>query len=189
MRARRVPMALVMAVAAATALAGCSGDDEPPAAGSPAPSATAEGGGGSAATPVPAASLTALVPGRTIDDSDGLKITVSVVTLKRQGKLTLLEVAARNDSDERANLANSLRGSGARFDEATLVDPVNGKRYLVARDSKDECLCTSFFGGVSVEPGGTAIVSAYFAAPPDDVTALNVVMPGAGTFTGVPVGS
>ena len=183
-------MALVAAVAAVAVLAGCSGDDEPPAAGTPAPSASAEGGGGSAATPVPAASLTALVPGRTIDDSDGLKITVSVVTLKRQGKLTLLEVAARNDdADKRANLANSLRGSGARFDEATLLDPVNGKRYRVARDSQDECLCTSFFGGVSVEPGGTAIVSAYFAAPPDDVSALNVVMPGAGTFTNVPVSS
>jgi len=185
-------MALVVAAAAVTALAGCSGDDEPAASGDARPSQGASAGGdaGSTATPVPAASLTALVPGRTIDDSDGLKITVSVVTLKRQGKLALLEVAARNDdAAERANLSNSLRGTGARFDEVTLVDPVKGKRYLVARDSQDECLCTSFFGGVSLEPGGTAIVSAYFAAPPDDVTALNVVMPGAGTFTNVPVSS
>jgi hypothetical protein len=179
-------MTLLVAVAALTALPGCSGDDDAP---EPKPAQAAPSGeSGATATPAPAASVTALVPGRTIDDSDGLKITVSVVTLKRQGKLTLLEVAARNeDATKRANLSNSLRGSGSRFDEVTLLDPANGKRYLVARDSQDECLCSSFSGGVSVEPGGTAILGAYFAAPPDGVTALNVVMPGAGTFTNVPV--
>jgi hypothetical protein len=182
------PTALL--AAAVTAVAGCSGgDDDAPAADQPRPAQSAsEGGGPAGPAPTPVASLTGLVAGRTVDDTAGLKITVVPVTLKRQGKLALLEVAARNgDPQKRANLSDSLRGTGSSFDDVTLVDPANGKRYLVARDSKDECLCTSFVGGISVEPGGTAIVGAYFAAPPESVTNVNVVMPGAGTFTGVPV--
>ncbi len=183
MRARWVPVALVAAVA----LAGCTGDDAADSDDTRAGQTAAPGASPAASAP-PAAPVTGIVAGRTIDDSDGRKITVTPVTLKRQGKLTLLEVAARNeDPAERANIADSLRGSGATFDEVTLVDPANGKRYIVARDSENRCLCTSFVGGVTVQPGGTAILGAYFAAPPENVTSLNVTMPGAGTFTGVPV--
>ena len=190
MRARRLPAVLVATVAVLTALAGCSdgGDGGGSGAGSEPAGTATDVAVRTTASPQAVASLTGLVPGRTIQDSQGLRITVTPVTLRREGKLALLEIAARNEeAEQRANLANSIRGSGLAFDEVTLVDPANGKRYLVARDSQDKCLCTSFFGGMSLEPGTTGIVSAYFAAPPENVTALDVVVPTAGTFTGVPL--
>jgi hypothetical protein len=190
LRTRWLPVALV--AGAVISLAGCTGDDAADSAAPPRASTASESSAGAPRTtagPTPLASLAGLVPGRTIDDSQGVKITVMPVTLERRDKLVLLEIAARNeDASERANLSNSLRGSGILFDEVTLLDPAHGKRYMVARDSKNSCLCTSFSGGLSVEPGGTGLVSAYFAAPPADVTQLDVVVTApVGTFTKVPV--
>jgi hypothetical protein len=168
-------------------LAGCSGGSPGPApSGTAAPSA----GGATPANATPAPSLTGIAPGRTLSDGDGHRVTVMPVTLRREGKLALLEVVARNDdAKEAVNLGVVLDASSTRFDGVTLVDPAAGKRYMVARDSKDACLCTTFLGGFTLEPGGVGVVSAYFAAPPDPVTSLNVELPQGGVFTGVPISS
>jgi hypothetical protein len=171
-------------------LAGCSGDDGD-SGDKPAPAQTQASGGQAppAATPTPAPPPTGLVPPKQLTDSQGRKVTVMPVTLKRQGKLALLELAAHNDADERINLALVLRGSGLQFDEVTLIDTKGGKRYIVARDNEDDCLCTTFSGGgINIQPQETAIVSAYFAAPPAEVTTVNVELPAkGGTFIDVPI--
>jgi hypothetical protein len=145
--------------------------------------------GGDAPTATPAPAPSALVAAKQVSDANGRKVNVAPVTLKRQGKLALLEVSATNTADSRVNLAIVLRGSGVQFDDVTLIDPKGGKRYIVARDNEDDCLCTTFgSGGITIQPQETAIVSAYFAAPPADVTTVNVELPAKlGTFTDVPI--
>jgi hypothetical protein len=179
----------------AAALAGCSGDDgdsgdtSGQAQTTPRPAQTG-GANGGAPTPTPAPPPTPLVQGKQIADSQGHKITVFPATLKRQGKLALLEIAATNDDpSDRVNLALVLRGGGSSFDEVTLIDPKGGKRYIVARDNEDDCLCTTFSGGgINIQPQETAIVSAYFAAPPAEVASVNVELPAkAGSFIDVPI--
>ncbi len=198
----------VLSVLVVAALTGCSSDGDgtadtgssstptPSAAGTATPSAagtaTPSAGTGqpsSTTSSTAAASMAGLVPGRTIANVDGVRITFVPVTLRRQGKLAVLELTGRNeDTSDNANLANPLRGSGTRFDGVSLVDRVNAKRYVVARDSKDQCLCTSFAGGLVVKPGETGLVSAYFAAPPPGVDRIDVDVPGVGVFGDVPVG-
>jgi hypothetical protein len=180
----------------AAVLAGCSGDDgdgEPTGQANrqeqPAETSGSGGQAGAAPSATPAPAPSALVAAKQVSDANGRKINVAPVTLKRQGKLALLEVSATNTADSRVNLAIVLRGSGVQFDDVTLIDPKGGKRYIVARDNEDDCLCTTFgSGGITIQPQETAIVSAYFAAPPADVTAVNVELPAKlGTFTDVPI--
>jgi hypothetical protein len=99
----------------------------------------------------------------------------------------LLELTARNDSDRRANLPDTVRNTSIVFDGVSLVDPDAAKRYLVARDDKGACLCTSFFGGLTVNPGATGLLRAYFTAPPPEVSTVTVEVSNVGAFSDVPV--
>jgi hypothetical protein len=139
------------------------------------------------AAPEPVASLAGLARGRTVQDSAGLAITLTPVTLRREGKLVLLELTARNDGDRQANLPDTVLNTSIVFDGVSLVDPDAAKRYLVARDDGGGCLCTSFFGGLTVEPGATGLLRAYFAAPPPQVSTMTVEVSNVGAFPDVPV--
>lgn len=83
-----------------------------------------------------------------------------------------------------------MGGEGAgdsRLDGVSLVDAKNRKRYLVARDSKGDCVCDAGLGSKFVEGGAPLTLSATFGAPPEDVEALDVVIPSFGTFKDVPL--
>jgi hypothetical protein len=125
-------------------------------------------------------------------DGSGNQVAFAPVTLRRSGKLVVLEVAARNvtpagTGENKVNVPSMLIGLEARFVDVTLVDPVHAKRYLVVQDSKESCLCTSFAGGLEVARGGTAVLTAYFPAPPADVQRLDVTVNKVGTFPAVPL--
>jgi hypothetical protein len=47
--------------------------------------------------------------------------------------------------------------------------------------------CSSDLGSSFVKTDGPAVFSATFAAPPPDVTAVDVYIPHAGTFKNVPI--
>lgn len=78
----------------------------------------------------------------------------------------------------------------------TLVDRKNRKRYLVARvdpnttlDGRDsQYLASSGLSKVFVKPGQSIALYATFGAPPDDVTAVDVVIPQVPVFENVPLG-
>ena len=57
----------------------------------------------------------------------------------------------------------------------SLIDAVNKKKYLVARDSEDTCLCSRGLNGVGA--GDRLNVWAKFPAPPDGVQKINVSIP------------
>lgn len=72
-------------------------------------------------------------------------------------------------------------------DGLQLVDGKNAKVYLVASDGQGQCLCSRNLVQVQLEKGLPALFSASFAAPPADVTSVDVKIPSFGTVTGVPV--
>jgi hypothetical protein len=67
----------------------------------------------------------------------------------------------------------------------SLIDAVNKKKYLVARDSEDTCLCSR--GVNSVGAGERLNVWAKFPAPPDDVQKINVAIPHFSPADDVPI--
>ncbi|GAA3653301.1 hypothetical protein GCM10022224_015400 [Nonomuraea antimicrobica] len=115
---------------------------------------------------------------------------VEITALKRQGRTLSLNftVAA---TDGTVNLHNGM-GTGP-FDftvsAVSLIDPVNAKRYRVARNgtgANAACVCSGTQGQF-LKAGDASTLYAVFAAPPADVTKLNVEMPMVGVFTDVPI--
>jgi hypothetical protein len=100
-----------------------------------------------------------------------------------------LTLKITNDGDKQADLACELRASGAetcgQITGVYLVDGVNRKRYLVMRDSDGKCICTDTLG--DVDPKSDVTVWAKFAAPPDDVDKMTVIVPLFLPLDGVPV--
>jgi hypothetical protein len=178
----------------ALALAGCTGADQP-SSGEGGVTSTAQQSTSSAqsspdgeATPIAAEAVQGLVQGRIITDSLGASVTYTPVTLRREENLLLLEIAAHNnEAKDSANLLASIGDGNPTFNSATLVDSVNKKRYLVARDSNDQCLCSKL---TLIDPGTTGIVTAYYAAPPASVSSMTIDMPDlVGSFSDVPISS
>jgi hypothetical protein len=178
---------LLVILAAATGCTDPPSPDEPRGTPTPGGTAVLNDAPRTTAAAESVESLAGLVRGRTVQDRSGLPITVTPVTLRREGKLVLLELAARNDGDRQANLPDTVRNTEIVFDGVSLVDPDAAKRYLVARDDKGGCLCTSFFGGLTVNPGATGLLRAYFAAPPPEVSTVTVEVSNVGAFPDVPV--
>jgi hypothetical protein len=63
---------------------------------------------------------------------------------------------------------------------------VRRKAYLAASDSEGQCMCSHHLTG-DLEPGNTYTFYATYAAPPAEVTALDVSFPHFGTVSRVPV--
>ncbi|AQZ66522.1 unnamed protein product [[Actinomadura] parvosata subsp. kistnae] len=118
------------------------------------------------------------------------KARVDVTGLKRQGRtLSLTWTVTALDGD--VNLHNGL-GSGPldfTVSSVSLIDPVNAKRYRVARNGTDQgaaCVCSGTQGQF-LKPGEASTLYAVFAAPPADVTKINIEMPMFGVITDVPI--
>ncbi|MEQ4303558.1 hypothetical protein ABNF97_19600 [Plantactinospora sp. B6F1] len=79
-------------------------------------------------------------------------------------------------------------GSGSAFSGVYLLDRKNRKQYLVARNANQQYLASADLGGVFVEPGQAVDLFATFAAPPEDVPSVDVVIPRVPVFENVPLG-
>ncbi|MEU7896981.1 hypothetical protein AB0B45_29470 [Nonomuraea sp. NPDC049152] len=126
---------------------------------------------------------------------DESELRIDITSLKRQGKIATLtwtvsnlapSDAAGDDWYVGANLGNdTLDWTVAGV---TLIDPVNGKRYRVARKGTGEnadCVCSRV--NQRIKGGGSLEMYAVYGAPPADVTKLTVEFPDLGVFTDVPV--
>ncbi|MER7129210.1 hypothetical protein [Streptosporangium saharense] len=125
-------------------------------------------------------------------EADGASLVVRITGLKRQGRLATLTWTVTNTGDTRWQMAGSLGdtpgGLGLTVAGIGLVDPVNGKRYVVARTGaypKATCLCSNY--DVFTEPDEVLPLNATFAAPPPDVTKINVDLKVLGVFADVPI--
>ncbi|GAA4184778.1 hypothetical protein GCM10022252_14180 [Streptosporangium oxazolinicum] len=124
--------------------------------------------------------------------ASGTDLTVEITGLRRQGRLSTLTWTVTNNGDDRwqmnSDLGDTPGGLGLTVAGVSLVDPVNGKRYAVARTAKQprpSCLCSEY--DVFTEPGEVLPLHASFAAPPPDVTKINVDLKVLGVFSDVPI--
>ncbi|MBQ0982874.1 hypothetical protein, partial [Micromonospora sp. M61] len=100
-------------------------------------------------------------------------------------------------SPGRWQIASAFQGEtvSLAFSGVTLVDRKNRKRHLVARAGDSDAkpgqvtyLASSGLASVFVTPGQSVDLYAMFGAPPDDVTAVDVVIPRVPVFENVPLG-
>ncbi|MFF5209410.1 hypothetical protein [Streptosporangium sp. NPDC000396] len=123
----------------------------------------------------------------------GADLTVDITGLRRQGRLITLSWTVTNKGDTAwdmsSNMGDTPAGIGLTVGGVSLVDPVNAKRYRVARTgeglSRVRCVCSEY--DVRTEPGEVLPLYATYAAPPPDVRRINVEMPVLGVFTDVPI--
>nr|WP_311132229.1 hypothetical protein [Nonomuraea gerenzanensis] len=118
------------------------------------------------------------------------KARVDVTALRRQGRTLSLNWTV-TATEGKVNLHNGLGGGPLDFtvSSVSLIDPVNAKRYRVARNGTGqdaECVCSGTQGQF-LEPEEASTLYAVFAAPPADVTKINIEMPMFGVFTDVPI--
>ena len=170
-----MPLAIVLAIT------GCSTKGAAPVGSSssaPVPSSsTAPQTPPAAAAPASSAAVIATADGET----DGIK--AEILDLKRDsGGTVTLKFTLVNNSKQDVGFGYGF-GDDANFHitdfdsigGVNLVDTVNKKKYMVARDSENHCLCSRGLSGVG--PGTRKNLYAQFPAPPDDVQKINVVIP------------
>jgi len=185
---------------AGAALGGCGGSTtKTVTAAAPPPTAAATTPSRTATPPPPSGSAAASRAGVV----DGHPVTLEIVGARRSGLTTVLslrltttdsgiaQVASTFDDGifqkSRSPDASSVSG-GDTLDGVYLIDSVNAKKYLVARDSQNNCVCSSNLGSSFVRSSGPLLLSATFAAPPPTVKMLDVFVPTFGTFKDVPLG-
>ncbi|WP_406318423.1 hypothetical protein OHA77_13565 [Streptosporangium sp. NBC_01639] len=122
----------------------------------------------------------------------GAELTVDITGLRRQGRLITLSWTVTNTGDAvwdmSSNLGDTPAYLGLTVAGVSLVDPVNAKRYRVARTGEKgtaECACSDY--DVTTDAGEVVPLYATYAAPPPDVQKINVEMPVLGVFTDVPI--
>jgi hypothetical protein len=117
-------------------------------------------------------------------------VRVEVTELRRQGRIAVLRWRVTT-VEGKFNLHNGLSTGPLNYTVSgvSLVDPVNAKRYRVARNGTHAdaaCVC-SRTQGAFMEKGERMDLYAFYAAPPADVTKLTVEMPQVGVINDVPV--
>jgi hypothetical protein len=152
------------------------------------------------------ATTTAAVASPPVASRDGSvdqePVTLSILSLKRSGatveltfELTLdktasqhAQVAGAFDDGEYEKVtspgASGLSGVNT-LDGIFLIDTADAKKYPVARDSYNQCVCDINLANTFVDAGAPVLLSATFGAPPSN--AVNVSIPGYGTFVNVPI--
>jgi hypothetical protein len=189
---RRCTSLVVLAVVSLCA-GGCTGDQPTGSSARPTASAPAgEAGTVAAGGPTPPADLGDPVATRETT-YDGAKVRLTVYAVQRSGQLatltmglTLLEPPAGRQDWTPFGVLTTNQFEPARVNGVRLVDGKNKKLYLVATIGKDNCVCSGPLN-TEIGRGDTTLVSAAYAAPPPDVTTVDVVTPSFGTVPGVPV--
>jgi len=133
------------------------------------------------ATP-PAAAPAPQAAAKPLATADGAKpgTRVEVQELKRvSGGTVMFKFTMINDADERLNVGYDF-GAGSTTDIATvagvhLIEPVGKKKYLVVRDTKNDCDCSR--GVRDIAAKSRVNLWARFPAPPDSVEKITVVVP------------
>jgi hypothetical protein len=167
------------------ASAGCDSGRE----GGPAPAARS-------ATP-PSAVASATRAGAVLASREGTfdhsEFRVDVVEFARNGgfvNLTFTATATKAGSPlgwQVNNAFSAVPKPDPNVDGVFLIDVRNARKHLVALDSAGGCVCSGV-QKLFLAVGESATLSATYAAPPADATAMDVHIPNAGTLANVPLG-
>jgi hypothetical protein len=191
---------VAVAVLSAAALAGCGGSTKTKTV-----TVTARPVTTRVAGTTPTGTTTATVTSPPLATRTGTidkePVTLSIVSLKRSGTTLELTLSLSTTSSQSVTVgdtfddgvAETVTGgttlSGAyTLDGIYLIDTTDSKKYPVARDSNNACLCDSNLLGPDLTSAAPMLLSATFGAPPTTVTAMDVFIPQFGTFVNVPLG-
>lgn len=166
-------------------------DATTPSATEPPPATGSSGSGPPAGTN--ADDLGSVVATKTTADS-GATVTMRLYSVVRDGNLAHVRLTL--GADERYQVSGLLSDRNPEAGDAdndaadgiAMVDPGRSKMYLAASDGQGRCLCSRALFATLVETDAPRLITATFAAPPPEVTSIEVHMPAFGVFAGVPVG-
>jgi hypothetical protein len=182
--------------------AGCGGgdgDQQEPAERTPSGGAPAEGTAAPAQEQPPAEAEPVV---ETLGSIDGGRVRFILTELRRSGPTVILNARlepadpASGDSLQVAGtfgdgsfqeLEDGGREEGDVFDGVALIDPEGRKKYLVARDETNRCVCSNELGSAFVRAEAPVELTATLAAPPPGVTQVDLVVPRFGTLHDVPL--
>ncbi|GAA2379916.1 hypothetical protein [Nonomuraea africana] len=145
----------------------------------------------SASVSAPPAEKLQAIASREVEHNEN-SLRVDITGLKRQGRLATLTWTVRNlgPSGEQYYVGPHLGTGTLDFTVAgvSLIDPVNGKRYRVARNGTgDDARCVCSRVNQYIKSGGALEMYAVYGAPPADVSTVTVEFPNLGVFPDVPV--
>ena len=129
--------------------------------------------------------------------ADGEKVQLALYPVVRDDRVSHINMvlSVLDEDADRVQVSSLLADgdysagdtTGDTTDGLQLVDGKNAKLYLVASDGKGRCLCSRSLNSMFLDYGNPMLLSASFAAPPADVTAIDVRIPNFGTVKNVPV--
>ncbi|GAA2641975.1 hypothetical protein [Nonomuraea recticatena] len=123
---------------------------------------------------------------------DGSNLRVDITGLKRQGRIATLTWTVHNldPSSDHYYVGSNLGTGNLDWTVAgvSLIDPVNGKRYRVARNGTgDDATCVCSRVNQRIKGGSALEMYAVYGAPPADVSTVTVEIPNLGVFPDVPI--
>ena len=195
-------MILTGALVTAVALVGCSPSGQDGAVPSEAPSETSGSASPNASNAVPPTAAGEAVTadelgnlGKREGGKEGVTVTLNSV-VANEGTMTV-NFSMQNDQESgniqvKDRFNNGIRDADSSqstvdtfsADGVYVVTPEK-KRYLVGRDADGICACSGNLANAFVNAGSSMTFSAVFAAPPADVTTVDVHIPTVGAFTSV----
>jgi hypothetical protein len=127
---------------------------------------------------------------------DGGRVRFILTELQRSGATVILnarlekvdpsapklQVANTFDDGEFQELENGATEPADVFDGVALIDPVGKKKYFVARDETNSCVCSNNLSAAFVSTEAPVELTATLAAPPPGVTKVDLVVPNFGTL-------
>ena len=165
-----------------------SGSPSAPASGAPTPADPSQPSSGD--------QLGEVVATRTSSDK-GTEVTLTLYPVLRDGATSHVNLELRSPAPEGKSVQisgllsdgnySAIDTEGSAADGLQLVDGKNAKLYLVASDGKGQCLCSRSLSSSFLSESAPLLISATFAAPPADVTQVDVRIPAFGTVKNVPV--
>jgi hypothetical protein len=123
---------------------------------------------------------------------DVYPITRSERTVTANYRLT----AVRGPADRENFYVNQLFSDGNTksvdnsfwaADGVQVIDGKNAKVHLPASDGNGQCMCPRNLGSVKLQQGHSILFSGVYAAPPPDVTTMDMTVPTFGTVARVPL--
>ena len=186
--------------ALAVLAAGCGGGDEPERTPEPTPG---EANGEATASPQAdeaPAEAEAIV--ETLGSVDGGRVRFILTELQRSGATVILnarlepadptrdaslQVASTFDDGDFQKLEDGNTEPGDVFDGVALIDPEGKKKYFVARDETNRCVCSNELSSAFIRPEAPVELTATLAAPPAGVTQVDLIVPRFETLRDVPL--
>lgn len=116
----------------------------------------------------------------------GGKVDIAIMNLKVRGRLATLNTEFTPRLPSGPDSTTPYRLNGRQGLDVSLIDPVNLKRYVVVKDSRGRELATDDVT-THIRNNERGHVHFTFAAPPEDVKALDVQIGAWPAFRDIPV--